>query len=67
MISELIAAGITLLVTAVPGVAYVVRLEGKIGKLEERVDGHDELVKVQLANIDKRLERIEKKVLNGGH
>lgn len=54
-------------IASVAGIAYVVRLEAKNQLQDQAIAALEKLVGVYLANIDKRLERIEKKVLNGDH
>lgn len=56
---------ITLGFGGVAAIAYVLRLEGEINRLKDADRGLKEILEIHLANIDQRLERIEKKVLNG--
>lgn len=56
---------ITAIVAGVGGLGYIFRLEKNIALADQRHAALEVLINVHLSNIDKRLSRIEKKVLNG--
>ena len=57
----------TLGLSGLGAVVYVLRMEGQVDRLKDANTSMKELLEVHLANIDQRLARIEKKVLNGDH
>jgi hypothetical protein len=61
MAESLVALGLA----TVAGIGYVFSLERRIAVQQAEYEALKELLGVHLANIDKRLGRIEKKVLNG--
>jgi hypothetical protein len=61
MISDYLGAGLAL----VAGLAYIIRLESHNALQDQALLQLEKLVDIHLKNIDRRLARIEQKVLNG--
>lgn len=56
---------LTIVIASVAGIGYIFRLEAKNQLQDQAIKALEKLIGVYLANIDTRLARIEKKVLNG--
>lgn len=61
----MIEAIVVATIAAIGGLGYIFRLEKNIAIADQRHTSLEVLINVHLANIDQRLSRIEKKVLNG--